>query len=142
MAFKGGRDGFNHLTVFDSGSQDSGSQDGYQPLPQVSSTVVGIRTDDELARFMFQNKDKTQVVQWGASWCQHCQEIFPVFQLLTQKFQKCKYGLAQIDYMEQASRSVKYTPTFTIFKGGKRVDEFYGVDSQKLRDHIWLHTDV
>eukprot|EP01024_Parvocaulis_polyphysoides_P020331 TRINITY_DN19470_c0_g1_i2.p1 TRINITY_DN19470_c0_g1~~TRINITY_DN19470_c0_g1_i2.p1 ORF type:complete len:119 (-),score=11.04 TRINITY_DN19470_c0_g1_i2:278-634(-) len=113
----------------------------YPPLERVSAQIVGVRTDEELERFQSLNKNKTQIVQWGASWCVHCKEIFPVFKLLSEKFQNQSYGLAQIDAMVMAGRSVKYTPTFTVFQGRKKVDEFYGVDSQKLRDHLWLHND-
>lgn len=36
---------------------------------------------------------------------------------------------------------MKYTPHFAFFKNGRKVDEFYGDDVQRLRDRMWLHND-
>eukprot|EP01025_Chloroclados_australasicus_P054231 TRINITY_DN6424_c0_g1_i2.p2 TRINITY_DN6424_c0_g1~~TRINITY_DN6424_c0_g1_i2.p2 ORF type:complete len:139 (-),score=3.51 TRINITY_DN6424_c0_g1_i2:326-742(-) len=130
---------FSQPTVFDSVTNELALD--RSSMLQISKQIVGIRSDEQLKQFMSQNKEEVHIIQWGASWCLHCKEIFPVFKLLSDKFQENKYGLAQIDYMEQASRQIKYTPTFSIFKNHKVVDEFCGVDAQKLRDHIWLHND-
>lgn len=38
-------------------------------------------------------------------------------------------------------QTVRYSPTFVIYKGGKKVDEVVGKDVRKLTDHLWLHHD-
>lgn len=43
--------------------------------------------------------------------------------------------------MQQTVNSIKYTPTFGIYRNGKKVDEVVGKEAQKLEDHLWLHTD-
>lgn len=43
--------------------------------------------------------------------------------------------------MQETVNSIKYTPTFGIYRNGKKVDEVVGKEPQKLEDHLWLHTD-
>ena len=38
-------------------------------------------------------------------------------------------------------QSIRYSPTFSFFRNGKKVDEVVGKDAQKLEDHLWLQTD-
>lgn len=52
-----------------------------------------------------------------------------------------KYAVAQVETMQQTVSSIKYTPTFGIYRNGKKVDEVVGKDPQKLEDHLWLHSD-
>ena len=52
-----------------------------------------------------------------------------------------KYLVAQIDYMQKELRGIKYSPTFAVFKQGRKVDQFFGAEPQQLQDHIWLHSD-
>ena len=57
------------------------------------------------------------------------------------QFPQHQYMLAQIDYMEKELKGIKYSPTFAVFKQGRKVDQFYGAEPQQLRDHIWLHSN-
>jgi thioredoxin 1 len=67
--------------------------------------------------------------------------MLPHFLALTSAFPRLKYAVAQVDFMEAAARGVTYTPTFSVFRRGRRVDSFYGSNQQQLRDHLWLHND-
>jgi hypothetical protein len=59
------------------------------------------------------------------------------------QFPKLKYAIAQLDYMSDASvEGITYTPTFVVYRRGKRVDQFWGADEQQLRDHLWLYSDA
>lgn len=49
--------------------------------------------------------------------------------------------MAQIDYMHESAKGVKYTPTFRVVQRGKTVDQFYGASKEALRDHLWLQSD-
>lgn len=49
--------------------------------------------------------------------------------------------MAQVDYMHRAAQDVTFTPTVTIFKNGKKVDEVLGASAQQIRDRVWLQTD-
>lgn len=57
------------------------------------------------------------------------------------QYDQHKYAVAQVETMQQTVASIKYTPTFGIYRNGKRVDEVVGKDPQKLEDHLWLHSD-
>jgi len=52
-----------------------------------------------------------------------------------------KYAVAQVETMHQTVRTINYTPTFGIYRNGKKVDEVIGKEPQKLEDHLWLHCD-
>lgn len=51
------------------------------------------------------------------------------------------YVVAQVDYMKNALQGIKVTPTFAVFKKGRKVDQFFGPSPQQLRDRVWLHSD-
>lgn len=57
------------------------------------------------------------------------------------QFSQHKYGVAQVENMKQTVDSIKYTPTFHIYRNGKLVDEVVGKDAQRLEDHLWLQSD-
>ena len=52
-----------------------------------------------------------------------------------------RYVVAQVDYMKDALQGIKVTPTFAVFKRGRKVDQFFGPSPQQLRDRVWLHSD-
>ena len=39
------------------------------------------------------------VVEFGSTWCTHCEEMFPHFLRLSRRHPQNKYVLAQVDYM-------------------------------------------
>lgn len=57
------------------------------------------------------------------------------------QYSQHKYAVAQVETMQHTVGSIKYTPTFGIYRNGKKVDEVVGKEPQKLEDHLWLHTD-
>lgn len=118
-------------------------QPEHKPAPPVKilPNVTGLRTDEQVSEFLERHRDSQVVLNYGSSWCTHCHELFPCFVGLTRQFGGLAYGVAQVDYMREAVRGISYTPTFAVFRRGKKVDQFYGSDKQTLRDRIWLHAD-
>lgn len=117
--------------------------DRLQPLrkPHVAKilpNVTGLRTDEQLRDFLDRNKAETVLVNFGSSWCHHCHQMFPHFLSLAKQFPQLKYAVAQVDYMHEAVKGITYTPTFAVYKRGRKVDQFFGSNAQQLRDHIWL----
>jgi thioredoxin 1 len=50
--------------------------------------------------------------------------------------------VAQLETLSaSAIAGMRYTPTFGIFRGGRKVDEVVGKEPRRLEDHLWLHTD-
>lgn len=124
-------------------------------LPEIGPRMCGIRSDAELATFLSQNKQRQKdgaaqgalqgpaaVIEFGASWCTKCHEMFPTFYALTKKFPGHSYAVAQLETLSAASTAgLRYTPTFCVYRGGRKVDEVVGKEPQKLEDHLWLHAD-
>jgi len=52
-----------------------------------------------------------------------------------------KYAVAQIEHMKDTIKHIRYTPTFAIYRNGRKVDEVVGKEPQRLADHLWLHHD-
>jgi thiol-disulfide isomerase/thioredoxin len=109
------------------------------------------------------------VVEYGASWCAKCHEMFPAYLGLARKYPQHRYAVAHVDELSAKARSgalfggrsgsggnggdggsggggtaVRYTPTFALYDGsgsGRQVGEVVGRDPQRLEDHLWLHSD-
>lgn len=109
------------------------------PLVKILPNMNGLRTDEDVDYFLFKNRKDTAVINYGSSWCTHCHEMFPHLISLSKLFQGFKYAVGQVDYMNHAADGVEYTPTFIVYKKGKKVDQFYGANAQQLYDHLWLH---
>lgn len=61
------------------------------PLPnQLTGSMKGLRSDEDLAAFLSDSKPGTAVVEFGTTWCVKCHEMFPQFLALTNKVgRKC-----------------------------------------------------
>ncbi|KAL0031975.1 hypothetical protein WJX79_009653 [Trebouxia sp. C0005] len=109
--------------------------------PGISINMSSARTDDELGLKLQQSQDKLVWTMFGSSWCHHCHELFPSVYEISKRFQKQEFVVAQMDYMDHAVKGIKYTPTFRLYKSGRRMDEFVGTDAQRVQDHVWLWSD-
>uniref|UniRef100_A0A7S1SWN0 Thioredoxin domain-containing protein n=1 Tax=Tetraselmis chuii TaxID=63592 RepID=A0A7S1SWN0_9CHLO len=112
------------------------------PPVKIQPNMVGARTDEELRQVLDSPSNSKVVVSFGSSWCTHCHEMLPHYIKFSREFPKNKYVVAQVDYMFHEAKGIKYTPTYTFFSKGKKVDEFFGSDAQRLRDHLWLHSPL
>ncbi|WCJ34513.1 Thioredoxin superfamily protein [Euphorbia peplus] len=80
------------------------------------------------------------VINYGASWCEVCSQIFPAFRRLSNEFPKLSFVYADIDECPETTRNIRYTPTFQFYRDGERVDEMFGAGEERLRDRLWLHS--
>ncbi|KAK2079843.1 hypothetical protein QBZ16_002238 [Prototheca wickerhamii] len=122
----------------ESGSLDSNKEASFA---RITSNVAGLRTDEDYDAFIAHSRSKLAVVNFGATWCSHCQSIFPHFLRIAKQRPEIEFAVAQVDYMHRAAQDVTFTPTVTIFKNGKKVDEVLGASAQQIRDRVWLQTD-
>lgn len=111
-----------------------------QHVNKILPNVTGLRTDEQLREFLERSKDDTVLVNFGSSWCSHCHQMFPHFLALAKQFPRLKYAVAQVDCMHEATRGITYTPTFAVYKRGRKVDQFFGANAQQLQDHVWLQS--
>ncbi|CAF2168688.1 hypothetical protein BRARA_G01575 [Brassica rapa] len=80
------------------------------------------------------------VINYGASWCGVCSQIFPAFEELSNSFKGMKFVYADIDECPETTRHIRYTPTFQFYRNGEKVDEMFGTGEERLRDRLWLHS--
>ena len=113
-------------------------------------------SDAELRDALAAPGAKTVVVDFGAAWCEKCKSMEPVLASLGAQarrrgvartrppshsrlqFPNTRFVLADADYLPELAADVRYTPTFSFFRAGKKVDEFVGTNTQMLRDRTWL----
>ncbi|BDA47618.1 probable thioredoxin [Coccomyxa sp. Obi] len=108
---------------------------------QIAPNVAAARTDDELRSLLVEGRDRTVIVNYGASWCLHCHELFPHFYSLAKQHPQHTYVVAQVDCMKDGLQGIRYTPTFAVYRKGRKVDQFFGPSPQQLRDRVWLHSE-
>lgn len=111
------------------------------PLQKVLPNMAGLKADCDIDEFLFKHRKKTAVINFGSSWCTHCHEMFPHMIALSKVFSKSlTYAVAQVDFLSaEASKGIDFTPTFAVYRAGRKIDQFYGANAQQLYDHLWLH---
>ncbi|GAQ91722.1 hypothetical protein KFL_008390050 [Klebsormidium nitens] len=125
----------------------SGREEAYSPAShnhflEAAGNLSVVKTDDDLKQLLKKSGNRPVVVNFGASWCEHCKLMVPELAKISKEFPKPLYVVADVDLLPETSKHVKYTPTFTVFHRSRKIDEFWGSNVQKLRDHIWLHEDL
>ena len=52
------------------------------------------------------------------------------------------FVIAQVDCMRDALQGIRYTPTFAVYRKGRKADQFLGPSPAQLRDRVWLHSEA
>jgi len=93
-----------------------------------------ILTDQNFSEEVFKSP-KPVLVDFWAEWCMPCQMIAPVLQEIAEKFgEKIKIGKLNIDENPLISTtfSVEAIPTLILFKNGKIIQRFTGVQPKEV----------
>jgi len=112
--------------------------------------VKSARTDDEFNALVRRRKEERDedgrddlvVVDFGAVWCEHCRGMLPAFLGLADAYPGHTFVVADVDRLPIAADAIRYTPTFSFYRRGRKVDEFFGGTEQKLQDRVWLHSQA
>merc|ERR1712113_898833 len=88
------------------------------------------------------NGDVLVCVDFFATWCGPCKMIAPKLEAMSKEFEgKVIFLKVDVDELEDlaASQEVKAMPTFSFFKGGKKLDSFAGANEARIRETIDKH---
>ena len=91
-------------------------------------------TDDNFEeKVIEQSKDKIIVVDFWAPWCGPCNMLAPIIEKVVESY-KDKVVLAKLNIDENPAKSNEYgvnaIPAIKIFKDGKIVEQFEGVQPE------------
>merc|ERR1712137_353857 len=81
------------------------------------------------------------VVDWSASWCRPCQQIFPFLADLSEKYPDTVFLKVDVDRMRALSdqHNITALPTFHFFKNSQRIDELQGAEPRALEQKVQQH---
>lgn len=91
-------------------------------------------TDQNFGQEVLQS-DKPVLVDFWAPWCGPCQAMGPIIdELATEMEGKAKVGKLNVDENSEAASKygIMSIPAIKIFKGGKVVKEFVGVQNKDV----------
>lgn len=81
------------------------------------------------------------VVDFSAAWCTKCKGVEPLVVALARAHPGLRFVVADADGCPDFAAACRFAPTFVVFKNGRRVDEWVGVNEHLLTDRVWLHAD-
>jgi len=97
-----------------------------------------VLTDKNFSEEVFKSQ-KPVLVDFWAEWCMPCQMITPIIQEIADEFgEKIKIGKLNVDENPLISTtfSVDAIPTLILFKNGKIVQKFIGVQPKEVITEI------
>lgn len=109
-------------------------------MPSRGGNLSAVRGEEAFERTLWEKgRDGLVVVKFGASWCTHCAGMLPEFGAASRNYPDVHFVLADVDTLPETAADVRFTPTFTFYHKGKKVDEITKTNPRGLRDHMWLH---
>ncbi len=83
------------------------------------------------------------VIEFSASWCRPCKQIYPYFEELSMKFRKVVFIYINVDQFDDLAdqEHVCSLPTFKFYSANSLVKEFSGTDRVKLKRYITKYSE-
>ncbi|KAG9096689.1 hypothetical protein FRC06_008429 [Ceratobasidium sp. 370] len=84
------------------------------------------------------NSGKPIVIEFWATWCGPCRNISPTFEKLSEHAEGVDFYKIDVDSAPDVALElgIRKTPTFVVFKDGKKVTSVVGVDHQRLEELV------
>ncbi|XP_004308996.1 PREDICTED: thioredoxin H9 [Fragaria vesca subsp. vesca] len=116
------------------------SDNGQHNVREAGGNMHFIRTMDNWETMLSEaiKEDKLVVANFGASWCNPCITIAPVFAEVAAKHPSILFLTVDVDDLAELSNSwdIKATPTFVFLKNGRQVDTLVGGNKTELQKKI------
>ena len=110
-------------------------------MPEAGGNLSAVRGEDQFGRTLWEKgkNGALVVVKYGAAWCKHCPMMLPEFGAAARRHPEAHFVLADVDTLPETGKDIRFTPTFSFYRGGVKLDEITRTSPQQLRDHVWMH---
>lgn len=78
------------------------------------------------------------VVEFSATWCRPCKQIYPYFEKLSTKFRKVIFIYINVDQFDDLAdqERIRSLPTFKFYRSNSLVKQFSDANRTKLKRYI------
>lgn len=110
-----------------------------------TSTVHEVESTAEFDSILKELADSNGVgiIDFTAKWCGPCKAIAPIYEQLSQQYKDVKFLKVDIDNDNVAQvvqeHGITGVPTFTMYKGPRKVENFTGARIDLLRKVLQTH---
>ncbi|ACO62260.1 predicted protein [Micromonas commoda] len=110
-------------------------------MPEAGGNLSAVRGEDQFGRTLWEKgkNGALVVVKYGAAWCKHCPMMLPEFGAAARRHPEAHFVLADVDTLPETGKDIRFTPTFSFYRSGVKLDEITRTSPQQLRDHVWMH---
>lgn len=103
--------------------------------------VTSCATMDELKKAISDAGEKLVVIDFYATWCGPCKVIGPQMEEMSKVMTNVVFLKVDVDENEDAASEYSITamPTFVFIRGGEKVTDMMGANTEKLKELIEKH---
>lgn len=111
---------------------------------RLSMAVLEVGSEEELDKTISSAGASLVVVDYSTTWCGPCKVIYPKYEELSNQFPDAIFTKVIGDSTQAATKlmkreGVRSVPSFHFWKGGKKVDQVNGANSEALETTLKEH---
>ena len=113
-------------------NRSTGALGNARKVQSRSISQVITLTDESISKFK-EGNDRV-VLYYTATWCPPCKVIKPIYEELSENYEKVAFGKVDVDDCPDAAAdaNIRSVPTFVFLKDNSPVKEFAGADKKML----------
>jgi len=79
-------------------------------------------------------RTENAIICFSANWCIPCQKFKPIYSQIADNYKHLKFFKVDINDNEEFTNKydIKAVPTFVFLKNGEKINEYTGIDENKL----------